>query len=220
LIAEALQYPDDFSWVKFKLNPNAKWHDGEPITVDDVIWSFDILKKQSPLYNKYYGDVEKAEKTGDHEVKFTFSQSGNRELPQIVGQLAILPKHWWEGKDAQGKQRDISRPTLEIPLGSAAYKIKSMVPGRSIVWGRVADYWGKDLGVNVGRNNFDEVRYEYYFNEDATWEAFKKVASTIIVMRIALSAGRSSITSQPCSVAMSSRNPFRSMLLAECRAIS
>lgn len=174
VIAEALQYPDDFSWVKFKLNPKAKWHDGQPITVDDVIWSFDVLKKQSPMYNKYYGDVEKAEKTGEHEVKFTFSQKGNRELPQIMGQLAVLPKHWWEGKDAQGKQRDITRPTLEIPLGSAAYKIESMTPGRSITWARVDDYWGKDLAVNVGRNNFDRLRYEYYFNEDATWEAFKK----------------------------------------------
>ncbi|MBC8716314.1 extracellular solute-binding protein [Ochrobactrum sp. Marseille-Q0166] len=173
-IAEALQYPDDFSWVKFKLNPNAKWHDGQPITVDDVIWSFDVLKKQSPLYNKYYGDVEKAETTGDHEVTFTFSQKGNRELPQIMGQLAVLPKHWWKGKDPQGKQRDITRPTLEIPLGSGAYKIKSAVPGRSVVWERVADYWGKDLPENVGRNNFDEVRYEYYLSEDATWEAFKK----------------------------------------------
>ncbi|MDR6432679.1 extracellular solute-binding protein [Brucella pseudogrignonensis] len=174
LIAEALQYPDDYSWVKFKLNPNAKWHDGQPITVDDVIWSFDVLKKQSPMYNKYYGDVEKAEKTGDYEVKFTFSEKGNRELPQILGQLAVLPKHWWEGKDAQGRQRDISRPTLEIPLGSAAYKIKSAVPGSSVVWERVADYWGKDLPDSVGRNNFDEVRYEYYLSEDATWEAFKK----------------------------------------------
>lgn len=174
LIAEALQYPDDFSWVKFKLNPKAKWHDGQPITVEDVIWSFEVLKKQSPLYNKYYGDVEKAEKTGDHEVKFTFSQKGNRELPQIMGQLAILPKHWWEGKDAQGKQRDITRPTLEIPLGSSAYKIESISPGKSITWARVDDYWGKDLPVNVGRNNFDRVRYEYYFSEDAAWEAFKK----------------------------------------------
>ncbi|MBC2884088.1 ABC transporter substrate-binding protein [Ochrobactrum sp. CM-21-5] len=174
LIAEALQYPDDFSWVKFKLNPNAKWHDGQPITVDDVIWSFDVLKKQSPMYNKYYGDVERVEKTGDHEVTFTFSQKGNRELPQIMGQLVVLPKHWWTGKDVQGKQRDITRPTLEIPLGSSAYKIETVTPGRSILWTRVEDYWGKDLPVNVGRNNFDHVRYEYYFNEDAAWEAFKK----------------------------------------------
>ncbi|WP_348996824.1 extracellular solute-binding protein, partial [Brucella melitensis] len=174
LIASALQYPDDFSWVKFKLNPDAKWHDGQPITVDDVIWSFNVLKKQSPMYNQYYSDVESAEKTGEHEVKFTFSRKGNRELPQIMGQLAILPKHWWTAKDARGKQRDITRPTLEIPLGSSAYKIESMKPGHSIIWARVEDYWGKDLPVNVGRNNFDHVAYEYYFNEDATWEAFKK----------------------------------------------
>lgn len=174
LIAEALQFPDDYSWVKFRLNPKARWHDGQPITVEDVIWSFDVLKKQSPLYNKYYADVEKAEKTGDNEVKFTFSRAGNRELPQIMGQLAILPKHWWEGKDAQGKQRDISRPTLENPLGSSAYKIGSFVPGRSITWTRVDDYWGKDLPVHVGRNNYDNVKYEYYFTQDATWEAFKK----------------------------------------------
>ncbi|WP_343313191.1 extracellular solute-binding protein [Brucella sp. BE17] len=174
LIAEALQYPDDFSWVKFKLNPKAKWHDGEPITVEDVIWSFDVLKKQSPMYNKYYGDVEKAEKSGEWEVKFTFSQKGNRELPQIMGQLAILPKHWWEGKDAKGKQRDITRPTLEIPLGSSAYRIESVRPGQAIVWARVDDYWGKDLPVNVGRYNFDHLHYEYYLSDDATWEAFKK----------------------------------------------
>lgn len=174
LIAEALQYPDDFSWVKFKLNPKARWHDGEPITVEDVIWSFNVLKKQSPMYNKYYGDVEKAEKTGDGEVKFTFSQKGNRELPQIMGQLAILPQHWWEGKDAQGKQRDITRPTLEIPLGSSAYKIESVRPGQAIVWARVDDYWAKDLPVNLGRYNFDHLHYEYYLSDDATWEAFKK----------------------------------------------
>lgn len=174
LIAEALQYPDDYSWVKFKLNPKARWHDGEPITVDDVIWSFEMLKKQSLMYNKYYSDVEKAEKSGENEVKFTFSQTGNRELPQILGQLAVLPKHWWEGTDAQGKKRDISRPTLEIPLGSGAYKIDRVTPGRSIIWARVDDYWGKDLPVHVGRNNFDRIAYEYFFNEDATWEAFKK----------------------------------------------
>ncbi|MFC4626409.1 extracellular solute-binding protein [Daeguia caeni] len=174
LIAEALQYPDDYSWVKFRLNPNAKWHDGQPITVEDVIWSFNVLKKQSPMYNKYFGDVESAEKTGEHEVKFTFAKAGNRELPQIIGGLVVLPKHWWEGKDAQGRQRDISRPTLEIPLGSSAYRIEKVVPGRSITYARVDDYWGKDLPVNVGRNNFDRIHYEYYMNEDTAWEAFKK----------------------------------------------
>lgn len=174
LIAEALQYPDDYSWVKFRLNPNAKWHDGQPITVEDVIWSFNVLKKQSPMYNKYFGDVESAEKTGEHEVKFTFAKAGNRELPQIIGGLVVLPKHWWEGKDAQGRQRDISRPTLEIPLGSSAYRIEKVVPGRLITYARVDDYWGKDLPVNVGRNNFDRIHYEYYMNEDTAWEAFKK----------------------------------------------
>jgi len=174
LIAEAIQYPEDFSWVKFRLNPAARWHDGKPITVEDVIWSFETLKKQTPIYNKYYGDVVKAEKTGEREVKFTFSEKGNRELPTIVGDLAVLPKHWWEGTDANGKKRDISRPTLEIPLGSSAYKVEKVVPGRTIVWARVDDYWGKDLPVNVGRNNFDRVQYDYYLDANATWEAFKK----------------------------------------------
>jgi microcin C transport system substrate-binding protein len=174
LIAEAVAYPDDYSWVKFRLNPAAKWHDGEPITVDDVIWSFDVLKKQSPLYNKYYHDVTKAEKTGDREVTFTFASGGNRELPSIMGDFPILPKHWWEGTDASGKKRDITKPTMEIPLGSSAYKIESVMPGKTIVWSRVADYWGKDLPVEIGRNNFDHVRYEYFLDQNAQWEAFKK----------------------------------------------
>ncbi|CAN7620853.1 extracellular solute-binding protein [Phyllobacterium sp. LjRoot231] len=174
LIAQSLAYPDDFSWVKFKLNPAAKWHDGQPITVDDVIWSFNILKAQSPLYNKYYHDVEKAEKTGDGEVTFTFTSGGNRELPNIMGDLVVLPKHWWEGTDASGKKRDITKPTMEIPLGSSAYKIESVAPGKTIVWGRVENYWGKDLPVNIGRNNFDHIRYEYFRDQNASWEAFKK----------------------------------------------
>ncbi len=174
LIAEAVAYPDDFSWVKFRLNPAAKWHDGEPITVDDVIWSFDTLKAQTPLYNKYYHDVTKAEKTGEREVTFTFTGGGNRELPSIMGDFPVLPKHWWEGTDPSGKKRDISKPTTEIPLGSSAYKIESVALGKTIVWSRVADYWGKDLPVNVGRNNFDRIRYEYFRDQNAEWEAFKK----------------------------------------------
>jgi len=174
LIAQSLAYPDDFSWVKFKLNPAAKWHDGQPITVDDVLWSFNVLKAQSPLYNKYYHDVEKAEKTGDNEVTFTFTSGGNRELPNIMGDLVVLPKHWWEGTDASGKKRDITKPTMEIPLGSSAYKIERVTSGKTIIWSRVADYWGKDLAVNVGRNNFDHIRYEYFRDQNASWEAFKK----------------------------------------------
>lgn len=174
LIAEAIQYPDDYSWVKFRLNPKAQWHDKTPITVDDVIWSFETLKKQSPLYNRYYADVVKAEKTGENEVTFSFDKVGNRELPSIMGDLVVLPKHWWQGTDKNGKQRDISRSTLEAPLGSGAYKIASLTPGKSIVWQRVDDYWGKDLPTHVGRNNFDQVKYEYFLNNDATWEAFKK----------------------------------------------
>lgn len=174
LIAEAIQFPDDYSWVKFRLNPAARWHDGQPITPEDVVWSFNVLKAQSPLYNKYYNDVTEAKVTGEHEVTFTFAEKGNRELPTIMGDLVVLPKHWWEGTDASGKKRDITRPTLEIPLGSGAYRIEKVVPGRTIIWTRVDDYWGKDLPTHVGRNNFDHVQYDYYFDTNATWEAFKK----------------------------------------------
>jgi microcin C transport system substrate-binding protein len=174
LIATAAAYPKDFSWVKFRLNPAAKWHDGQPITAEDVIWSFNTLKAQSPLYNKYYRDVVKVEKTGDREVTFTFSSGGNRELPSIMGDFPVLPQHWWEGNDPNGKKRDISKPTMEIPLGSGPYKIESVSSGKSIIWARVADYWGKDLPINVGRNNFDRIRYEYFRDANASWEAFKK----------------------------------------------
>lgn len=174
LVAEAVAYPDDFSWVKFRLNPAAKWHDGQPITAEDVIWSFETLKRQTPLYNKYYHDVTKAEKTGEREVTFTFAISGNRELPNIMGDFPILPKHWWEGTDKNGNKRDFSKPTTEIPLGSAAYKIESVDFGKSIIWSRVPDYWGKDLPVEVGRNNFDRIRYEYFRDGNAAWEGFKK----------------------------------------------
>lgn len=174
LVAEALSYPDDFAWVKFRLNPNARWHDGKPITPEDVIWSFETLKSQSPMYNKYYANVAKAEITGEREVTFTFDKAGNRELPNIMGDLAILPKHWWEGTDASGKKRDVSRTTLEAPLGSGAYAVESLSPGRQIVWKRVADYWGKDLPTRVGRNNFDRIKIDYYRDPNASWEAFKK----------------------------------------------
>lgn len=173
LLAEALKFPADFSSVTYKLREGAKWHDGQPITVDDVIYSFDVLKELNPSQAFYYRHVVKAEKTGEREGTFTFDEKGNRELPHIVGQLLILPKHYWEGTDTKGNKRDISKSTLEPPLGSGAYKIKSVVPGRTISFERVPDYWGKDLPVNVGSNNFEEIRYEYFRDETVELEAFK-----------------------------------------------
>ncbi len=173
LIADAMRYPDDYSSVTFRLRPEAKWDDGEPITPDDVVWSFNKLVELNPSQKFYYQHVSKAEVTGEHEVTFTFDQTGNRELPHIVGQLLVLPKHWWEGKDANGKQRDIAASTLEAPLGSGPYRVDRVVPGKSISFKRVDDYWAKDLPVGIGQNNFDEIRYEIFLDDTVEFEAFK-----------------------------------------------
>ena len=138
-----------------------------------MIFSLDAFKKYHPQYSAYYRHVVKAEKNGDREIKFTFDAPGNRELPQIVGQLTVLPKHWWEGTDSEGRKRDISATTLEKPLGSGAYRIKEFVAGRSVALERVKDYWGRDLSANIGRNNFDELRYEYFRDSIVALEAFK-----------------------------------------------
>ena len=173
LLAEATKYPNDFSSVSFRMNPKARWHDGQPVTVDDVIWSFNKIKELNPRMAFYYANVVKAEKSGDNEVTFTFDMKGNRELPHIMGQLTVLPKHWWEGKDASGKQRDISQPTLEAPLGSGAYKVGKFEAGRHVEYERVADYWGKDHNTEIGTNNFDIIHYDFYGDEAVMIEAFK-----------------------------------------------
>lgn len=173
LLAESVSHPDDYSWVTYRLRAEAKWHDGKPVTPEDVIFSLDSFKKNSPQYSAYYSHVVKAEKVGERDVKFTFDGPGNRELPQIVGQLTVLPKHWWEGTNASGQKRDISSTTLELPLGSAAYRIKDFAPGRNVVVERVKDYWGAKLAVNVGKYNFDEIRYEYFRDGTVALEAFK-----------------------------------------------
>ncbi|MBS0268336.1 MAG: ABC transporter substrate-binding protein [Proteobacteria bacterium] len=173
LIAECATYPDDFSSVTFKLRPEAKFQDGQPITPEDVIFSFDALKKANPFYAFYYKNVAKAEKTGDHEVKFTFDTKGNRELPMIVGELNIVPKHYWEGKDANGNQREIGKTTVEPPLGNGPYKIKSVDISRKITFERVPDYWAKDLPVMRGQQNFDNLEFTYYRDRTPAFEDFK-----------------------------------------------
>ena len=173
LLAEVFSYPEDFSSVSFRLRPEARWHDGQPVTVDDVIYSFQVLKENSPTYAFYYANVTGAEKTGEREVKFTFDEKGNRELPQIMGQLIVLPKHWWEGTAPDGRKRDVTQTTLEPPLGSGPYRLKGFEAGRNASYERVKDYWGANLNVNVGQNNFDEIRYEYYRDATVLLEAFK-----------------------------------------------
>jgi microcin C transport system substrate-binding protein len=173
LLAEAVSHPDDHSSVTYRLRATARWQDGQPVTAEDVVYSFDTFKKNSPQLAAYYRHVTKAEKTGEREVTFSFDGPGNRELPQIVGQLPVLPKHWWEGADKAGKKRDVAQTTLEPPLGSGPYRIKEFSPGRNIVYEKVPDYWGKDLNVNVGANNFQEIRFEYFRDSTVALEGFK-----------------------------------------------
>jgi microcin C transport system substrate-binding protein len=173
LLAEAFSYPEDYSSVTFRLRPEARWHDGKPVTAEDVVFSFEALKANSPTYAFYYANVTKAEQVGEREVTFTFNQAGNRELPQIMGQLLVLPKHWWQGTSPDGRKRDVTQTTLEPPLGSGPYRLKSFEAGRNASYERVKDYWGAAVNVNVGQNNFDEIRYEYYRDATVLLEAFK-----------------------------------------------
>jgi microcin C transport system substrate-binding protein len=173
LLAEAVRHPSNHAFVTYRLRAEAKWHDGIPVSVEDVIFSYEAFKKNHPQLSAYYRHVVKAEKTAEREVTFIFDSPGNRELPQIVGQLNVLPKHWWEGTDSSGRKRDVAATTLEPPLGNGAYRIKEFVPGRTIVFERVRDYWGRNLNVNIGRDNFDELRIEYFRDSTVALEAFK-----------------------------------------------
>ncbi len=173
VLAEAAQHPADFSWVIYRLRKEARWHDGQPVTPEDVVYSLEVLKKFSPMYASYYRHVVKAEKTGEREVKFSFDSPGNRELPQIVGELTVLPKHYWEGTDNQGHKRDISQTTLEPPLGSGPYRIKDFNAGRTLTLERVKNYWGANLPARIGQNNFDEMRYEFFRDSTVALEGFK-----------------------------------------------
>ncbi len=167
LLAKTIEVPDDRSWVIFNLRPEARWHDGKPVTAEDVVFSFNILTKAGhPHYRVYYADIDKAEALSERKVKFTFKGKNNRELPLIIGQLPILPKHAWAGKD-------FTKTTLSPIMGSGPYKVKSFESGRNVVYERVKDYWGKDLAVNAGQNNYDEIRYDYYRDETVAVEAFK-----------------------------------------------
>ena len=167
LLAKSVEVPDDLSYVVFNLRPEARWHDGTPLTAEDIVFTFETLRgKGRPHYRYYYANVAKVEALGPHQVKFSFSGPKNRELPHIMGQLPALPKHWW-------KDRDFERTSLEPPLGSGPYRIGKLDPPRSMTVERVKDYWGRDLPVNRGRNNYDTIRYEYFRDQTVALEAFK-----------------------------------------------
>ena len=173
LLAEGLWFPDDYSYVVYRLRPEAHFSDGEPVKPEDVVFTFDAIKANLPARQAYYKDVLKAEKTGDHEVTFTFAVKGNRELPQIIGEFGILPKHWWTAKDANGKQRDVAAATLEPLLGSGPYTVSKVISGQSYTLVRDKNYWGAKLPLNVGQNNFDEIEYQIYGDPTVMFEAFK-----------------------------------------------
>jgi microcin C transport system substrate-binding protein len=167
LLAESMEVAPDKSWIIYNLRPEARWHDGKPVTADDVIFSFNtLIAKGHPQWRYYYVDVASADKLGERRVKFQFKRGGNRELPVIMGQLPILPKHWWES-------RKFENVVLEPPLGSGPYKLGKFEMGRSYTMERVPDYWGKDLPINIGTNNYDQVRVTYFQDPEIQMEAFK-----------------------------------------------
>lgn len=187
LLAEALSFPEDRSSVTFRLRAEAKWADGKPVTPDDVVFSFQSAKANSNVLANYYRHVTSAEKTGEREVTFRFDEKNNKELPAIVGDFPILPKHWYEGKDAKGVARDISKGSLEPPMGSGPYKIASFQAGSTIRYELRDDYWGKDLPINIGQNNFRVISYTYFADYDVALEAFR---AGLIDYRQELSASR------------------------------
>ena len=167
LLAETVEIPEDRSWVAFTLRPEARWHDGAPITVEDVIFSLETIKtKGHPFYRAYYGDVVAAEKVGERKVKFSFADGVNRELPLIIGELPIISKAYYTANDFE-------KTSLEAPLGSGPYRVESVDPGRSITYARVEDYWGAEVPARRGQDNFDILRYDYYRDPTVAMEAFK-----------------------------------------------
>jgi len=167
LIAETVEEAEDKRWVIFNLRKAARWHDGVALTADDVVWTFDTLKEKGhPFYKNYFGAVAKAEAIDSHTVKFSFSEGNNAELPLIIGQLPILPKHFWA-------ERDFGKTTLDPLLGSGPYKMGKIDAGRAISYELVPDYWAKDLPVKAGHHNFGTMRYDYYRDSTVALEAFK-----------------------------------------------
>ena len=167
LLAERIERDPQNRWVRYHLRQEARFHDGQPVTADDVVFTFESLMAHgSPLYKTYYADVAKVVAESPRSVRFEFKHANNRELPMILGQLSILPKHWWAG-------RNFADGTLDIPVGSGPYRIERFQAGRTIRYTRVKDWWGENLPVNRGQNNFDAIEVDYYRDNTVALEALK-----------------------------------------------
>lgn len=167
LLAERIDKAPDNSYVRFILNPKARFHDGTPVTAEDVIFTFNILlDKGDPMYRHYYADVAQVVAEDKLRVRFDFKHQDNRELPLILGQIQVLPKHWWA-------TRDFSKGDLEPPLGSGPYRIGKVAPGSAVTFERVRDWWAKDLPVSRGLYNFDRIQVDFYRDSQVALEAFK-----------------------------------------------
>lgn len=167
LICETVEVAPDRRSMEFALRPEARFHDGTPVTVEDVIFSFEtLMTKGHPRYKLYWGDVTKVEKTGEHKVRFTFKDDKNTELPMLMGELPVLSRAFW-------KDRDFEAVTLEVPVATGPYRIDRFEAGRYFVLKRDPNYWGKDLPVNRGAYNFDELRVEYFRDDDVAFQAFQ-----------------------------------------------
>ena len=168
ILAESITVAPDRSWVEFKLRPEAKWADGKPITAEDVVWTFETLTtKGQPFFKAYWGDVEKVVASDERTARFTFKVKGNAELPLIVAEMPVLPKHFWmDGK------HDFEKTSLDAPLGSGPYKVGKVSPGSSIEYVRNDNWWGKDLPYFKGMYNFDRIIWDYYRDENVMHEAF------------------------------------------------
>ncbi len=166
-LAQTVELPEDRMWVAFELRPQARFNDGTPVTAEDVVWTFNtLLKDGRPYYRQYYADVKEVVAESPSRVVFHFKSNQNRELPLILGEMPILPKHWWQG-------RDFAKPLTDRPLGSGPYRIDRFEFGRTIVYRRVENWWAKDMPTGRGLNNFDAIRIEYFRDATVALEAFK-----------------------------------------------
>lgn len=167
LIAETLEFSDDRSWVVFNLRPEARFHDGKPITSADVAFTYRLLKREAhPNYRSMLQDVERVDVLGPHRIRFVFSRSDNPLLILRLGELPVLPKHHWQN-------REFTSTTYQPGLNSGPYRISHIEPGRSLVFERVEDYWGKNLPINRGKYNIDRMEVEFYRDNSVAFEAFK-----------------------------------------------